>query len=356
MSVSRERLIKQLSSSIFSPNMPSEDVTFKPKKRFSRDNSSENLAHGILRYSTPTRNSLRPLDHSPIDMFGDSPTGFYKKNDQGFYKSFFQPTKPQVEKRIKKMPPSANSAKILKKPEPENLLKKVEPEKAFFKPEPRKIISEKPRPSKSPLVLPRPEEARVELLQIRGLRSNDDEMSIKSMCQGTHVIEIVPDINNVTGNCLGTAQIKVRNYLNSPSFEKLKLNLMQKGLDVEEVNVSTGKKNNYLSAGKGFLDSQLQQEEKRCAGNNLSSMERKRAILATSDDLFGSAPGCGKVDSFLQSRNDCKQLQETRENLRKWENTRNANSKSPISIKRVSTSGYLKPTLSSIKKNSSYRE
>jgi hypothetical protein len=86
MSQSRERLIKQLSSSIFSTL--SEEIKFRPKKRLARDSSLEGFSHGSRRCDTPTSVMLKPLDHTANDFFGNAPQDFYKKNLQGFYSSF----------------------------------------------------------------------------------------------------------------------------------------------------------------------------------------------------------------------------------------------------------------------------
>ena len=355
MSESRERLIRDLSSSIFSPNTSGKEQTFRPKKRLSRDSSSEGFVHGMQRYNTPTRSTLRPLDHSPIEIFGDSPSEFYRKNEQGFYSSFFKTTPTNIvemERKIIVKPPSNHSGRLIRKVNSQSSERS-----SVVKEDINGKIQEKAQNENSQgYILPKTEDVRVETLQIKGLRHNDDAVSIKQLCQGMHVIEINPNIDNVTGNCLGTAQIKLRYVQNSPSLQKLKKTLVDKGLEISSVSNLNGKKNNYHTAGRGFLDSQLQQEEKRLVGNNLSSFERKRMILGTSDDLFGNSPGCGKWDIGNTPRNDTKELLDTRENIRIWNSMRSSNSKSPMISRKQTSSGYLRPILSSKKKEISYKD
>ena len=288
MSQSRERLIAQLSSSIFSPDMPSEDISFKPTKRLAKDNSAESFSHGMKRYGTPTSFMLRPLDHSSNDLFGDSPSDFYKKNLESSYV-----TAGRLKKQEKK------SAKIIGKPpkkeiiikeKTEEIPKNMSPQKLNIRASSEVKIREKIQPN----VIPKSEDVRIENIMIKGLKPNDDEISIKELCKGVHIVEINPSIDNVTGNCSGNAQLKIRSYHNSSNLDKFKEKLIKKGLEVSDINSSIGKKNNYHCAGVDFLDSQLQQEEKRLVCNNLTSSERKRALLGTSDDLFGNSPGTGK--------------------------------------------------------------
>ena len=358
MSESRERLIKDLSSSIFSPNVSGKELEFRPTKRLSRDSSQEGFVHGMQRYSTPTRSSLRPLDHSPIEIFGDSPSDFYRKNQQGFHSSFFKTSSKnclEKEEKIVVKPPSNRSVRLIRKDNrgSSEISKKSSVVKADISEKAQEKVQNEVMQG---YIIPKTEDVRVETLQIKGLRSSDDEVSIKQFCQGMHVIEITPDIDNVTGNCMGTAQIKIRYVQNSPSMQRLKQNLADKGLEISSVSAANGKKNNYHTAGRGFLDSQLQQEEKRLVGNNLSSFERKRAVLGTSDDLFGNSPGCGKWDIGNKPGDDTKELLETRENIRIWSSMRSSNSKSPLVSRKQTSSGYLKPTLSSRKKEVSYQE
>ena len=257
MSQSRERLIKQLSSSIFSTL--SEEIKFRPKKRLARDSSLEGFSHGSRRCDTPTSVMLKPLDHTANDFFGNAPQDFYKKNLQGFYSSF---CKQRIQKKLKETDFSAAKAESnsIKPAKNENFTQNKE--KTFNN---EAKLSERliPKPVSKIPVLPKPEDARIETLQIKGLKPEDDEMTIKQMCKGIHIIGIHADIDNVTGNCLGTAKLKVRSYPSSSEIEKLKLNFVEKGLEVSYISLSKGKKNNYFPTNMDFLDSQLQQEEKR---------------------------------------------------------------------------------------------
>ena len=357
MSESRERLIKQLSSSIFSPDLPSKEIVFKPAKRLIRDHSAESFSHGMKLYNTPKNTMLKPLDHSTNDFFGDSKREFYKRNLQNFSLSAFKENKKQEEgyeknKKITVKPLKENLQVISQKENINISYNRISASKSNF----QLKTEEKLQESSQNYILPKPEEARIENLMIKGLRSIDDEISIKELCHGMHIVEIIPEIDNVTGFCLGSAQVKIRSYPNSSSLDKFKTSLLKKGLELSYISLSNGKKNNYHCTGRNFLDCQLQQEEKRLVCNNLTSSERKRVILGTSDDLFGNSPGTGKWESIISNVSELKESRETMENLRKWEKVRGSNSKSPIGSKRISNFGFLKPTMSSMKKDISYKD
>jgi hypothetical protein len=336
MSQSRERLIHNLSSQIFSPGA-SQDIAFRPKKRLLRDTSEDSFSHGIKRTDTPTGYMLKPVDHSPNDLFGNSAKDINRKSLQSFYSPFYKPRYKNSE--------NTETVKVLSK------------NSSFTnKQETKDIIKTK---SITPLIsrrtqfennIPKPQDAKVDFLQIKGLGVGDNESTIKRLCQGLHVVDINADIDNVTGECSGTARVKIRSYPNTYDIEKLKSNCLDRGLEVSYILTSNGKKNNYNASCRDFLDSQLQQEEKRLSTNNLSSDQRKRAILATSDDLFGNSPGTGKFEEYINETKKLKETHKTWETLKKWETIRKNNSKSPIFSKKTGTYNYSRPTISSTKK------
>ena len=137
----------------------------------------------------------------------------------------------------------------------------------------------------------------VENFEITGLKPQEDDYSIKSMCKGIHIINVNTDIDNITGKCTGKALLTVRGQQQHRSLEKLKLQLAQKGLVVKPSCTSLGKKNNYLLLShKDFLDNQIERETKRP-----SSMVSK-PHLQSSADVYGSSPGVGR-STALRSYN-----------------------------------------------------
>lgn len=302
MSKSLSKKLENLSSPAF--NNGDSPSFLKTGKRIVRNSSFDRLSHGIPSNYTPTTDRLRPNDHSALDLFGSSITPsriYHKKSD---------------------LPKTPEKVSIT----PSRLLK--------------------PRP-KTPNFIPKPENIAVKTLQISGLGANDDEISIKKLCQGMHVVELQANIDNVTGKCNGVAAVKVRANLKSSELDQFKLSLMDKGLDVRDLNENKGIRNSPFSANRTFLDPNLQKEEKRLSGNFLNSDQRKKVNLATSEDLFGNSPGTGKYLVTETSSNDLKDIKSTLESLRKWDSLkqiRNENSKTPTKLQNA---GYLKSTISS---------
>lgn len=348
-SKAKDMLIQQLSSTIFSPQAESSEVSLRPKKRLVRDNSYEEFSHGIKRVDTPTSSMLRPTDHSAEDLFGSFNKEIKPKKGKFLGQSASRESLLDKEKSIKKVFKCTPLLHLKKNDSPSKppLIAPSHDKKTFTETKPREL---------TPNFYPKPEDTKVQEIQIKGLKPNDDELSIKQMCQGLHFIDISPVYDNVTGNCNGTANLKLRTHAKTPDFEQVKKNFADKGLEAMSINPQRGKKNNYLQSQVDFLDSSLQQEEKRLNANNLTSSERKRALLGTSDDLFGNSPGTGKWEGQKNDNSKIKEVRKVTENLKKWDSYRHLNTKSPITGSKVCAGGYSRPTISSRKKEIAYKE
>lgn len=302
MNRSLSRKLENLSS----PGFSQEDSPsfLKTGKRIVRNSSYDRLSHGKPSIDTQAEDRLRPRDHQASELFGSSltPCRYPEK-------------KPDLPKTPEKS--SVTTSRILK-----------------------------PRP-KTPNFIPKSEHVHIKTIEISGLLHNDDEISIKKMCKGMHVVEIQANIDNVTGKCNGVASVKVRSNVKTPELDYFKLNLARRGLNVKDVNETRGKKNSQFSANTSFLDPHLQKEEKRLSGNFLNSDERKKVNLATSEDLFGNSPGTGKYLATESSSKDLKDLKNINESIRKWDSLKQIRKKSSITPTKLSNAGYLRSTISS---------
>ncbi|OMJ85640.1 hypothetical protein SteCoe_12987 [Stentor coeruleus] len=347
----KERLVQQLSSTIFSPQTGPCEFSFRPRKRLVRDNSVESVSHGIKRVDTPTSSMLRPMDHSPEDFFGPLCHDTNPKTTKNLNFSTSKENLQNNEKSYKKL---VNYTPVLQlKNDSNKKPSQISPnlDRTYNFPE----TDSKPRTS-TPNFYPKPQDASVQEIEIKGLKQNDDELSIKQMCQGLHIIQICPNFDRITGNCSGTASLKLRIHAKTPDIEKVKANFIEKGLEATSITPLRGKKNNYLLTQVDFLNSSLQNEEKRLSGNNLTSTERKRVFLGTSDDLFGNSQGTGRWDGLTNDNSAIKEVRKVTENLKKWDSFKTLHTKSPIHLTKKSIGGYSRPTISSRKKEISYKD
>jgi hypothetical protein len=151
--------------------------------------------------------------------------------------------------------------------------------------------------------LPKPCDEKVVTLEVKGLRASDDEFSIKNMCTGYHILSVETDFDNLKGTCKGTAKIKVREMPNDKSVDDLKLNFMQKGIDVSLAKNIHGKKNHYSDTpNRDFLDKGLQIEEHRLGISSTTPKVSKMKNLESSDDLYGNSPGVGRWSNAWKLR------------------------------------------------------
>ena len=88
---------------------------------------------------------------------------------------------------------------------------------------------------------PKPEEAKVETIQISGLRPYDNESVLKDLAQKYHVVQVNTDFDNVKGICTGQGSIVIRSFPSKRDKEELVLKLRKNGFDVKEPSKITPK-------------------------------------------------------------------------------------------------------------------
>lgn len=148
------------------------------------------------------------------------------------------------------------------------------------------------------------DENKLEELEITGLKGKDDERTIKDLCQGCHVISIAPKYDNITGECTGSATLTLRSQPQYNSVENLRLNCVQKGLQLKERKKPVGKRNNYAELStRTFLDSLIKEETKRLTAK-YGTPKGPRPDLVSSADVYGSTPGVGRVQLQTPIRTD----------------------------------------------------
>jgi hypothetical protein len=156
-------------------------------------------------------------------------------------------------------------------------------------------------------------------------------------------VNISSEVDNLTGKSLGKATISIRTN-DSKQIESLKYRLLNQGLQVSAISARPGKKNNFHTAGVHFLNSKLQQEEKRLNGNLLSCRERKMALLSSDQELFGNTRR--GFEEITNRSFDVKESRKTSECLRMWQITKSVCVKSPSGKGSLAFS-YSRPTISS---------
>lgn len=336
MSESRLRLISQLSSSIFSPTPETHSIPYRPSKKMTRDSNDINFSNGCQRSQTPTISYLKPLDHSSVDFFGQLYSNYSHKTPSTPTDSFIKSKRLFALDKISNRysissPHSSSTTKLQTLKNPITLsTNPITPSKnSFIKPK-----------------QPKPQDPTVESISISGLKTSDNDSTLKQLCKGLHIIQINTSIDNLTGSCLGKATLQIRAGGDKKDLERLKSKILNNGYQISAVASARGKKNQVCNLGTDFLDPRLQDKEKVFPSVRLSSRERKIAILSTSDDLFGNTPGTGKWCSGQDSGINLKEARANRENLRMWDFTRQAGDRSP---RRCATnqSNYSRATLSS---------
>lgn len=84
---------------------------------------------------------------------------------------------------------------------------------------------------------PKPEEAKVETIQITGLKPHDNENVLKSIAQKYHVVEVNTEFDNVKGICTGNGKIVIRSFPSKNDKNELVFKLKNKGFDVKEASI-----------------------------------------------------------------------------------------------------------------------
>jgi hypothetical protein len=91
----------------------------------------------------------------------------------------------------------------------------------------------------------KPEPTNVTFL-LSGLAATDDESQIRKKCRGVHIVEIKPEINRISGACLGTAFVTIR----GEGVESFRLNMAYSGWEVQEHKPEIGKRHEISSSEK----------------------------------------------------------------------------------------------------------
>jgi hypothetical protein len=76
------------------------------------------------------------------------------------------------------------------------------------------------RPSRDPAV---------ESFVITGLHPHDNEDSIRRLCNGVHVVKIKPEMDDIKGECMGSATIMIRHNPNSTTVQRFARNMVSVG-------------------------------------------------------------------------------------------------------------------------------
>lgn len=140
------------------------------------------------------------------------------------------------------------------------------------------------------------DESRTEDFELIGLRTQDNESSIKDLLKGVHVVNITPRINNITGECMGSATLSLRYQPQYKSIEKLKSNCSEKGLTLSASIKDLGKKNNYAElSNRKFLDTFLKADEKKIVDKYATPRTMRPDLVSSDDVMFGSSPGVGRL-------------------------------------------------------------
>ena len=90
--------------------------------------------------------------------------------------------------------------------------------------------------------LPRPSDAKIETLQISGLKPYDNEAILKEIAKKHHVIEVNTEFDNVKGICTGKGRITIRSFPHESDKKDLTLKLKNQGYSVAEMQVNNNKK------------------------------------------------------------------------------------------------------------------
>ena len=225
----KEIMKKQRSSSIFSQQSEEDFSKVRPNKRLSQDFSDKTTSYIRTRNKHSESPNYRPCDHSISDIFGDYPSEYYRKDIRGYSKDHLlkpRNTEPDFSDKIHNKRPSTNAS-----------FHNISNENSKFR---RKSIEflnfqlgeELSNKSRSKSVLKnigntKNQTSITENIVINGLKPQDDEITIKSLCQGLHIIKIQTEIDNFTGKCLGKATLQMRAHESSSEIDCLKSKLIK---------------------------------------------------------------------------------------------------------------------------------
>ncbi|OMJ74860.1 hypothetical protein SteCoe_26113 [Stentor coeruleus] len=92
---------------------------------------------------------------------------------------------------------------------------------------------------------PKPEDAKVETLQITGLHPHDNELVLKSMAKYCHIVDVNTEFDNVKGICTGRGSISIRSFPNENNKQRLALILKNSGYEVSDAAKSVKHKESF---------------------------------------------------------------------------------------------------------------
>lgn len=189
--------------------------------------------------------------------------------------------------------------------------------------------------------LPRPEEARLDAFLIKGLHANADVLSVRSLCQGLHIVSVEPELDDIQGKCRGQAKVVLRHFPGEDTVARLVDQVKDAGLDIQKHRPDLGRKNNYTDlAGRTFLDHQLQLEERRFGEDLQNPRLSKQRLLGSAADLFGSSAALKQFHGQVGKAGESGDKE-----FRQWETVKKGRSQTPGTSGKVQADkGFLRPT------------
>jgi len=170
-------------------------------------------------------------------------------------------------------------------------------------------------------------------LVLSDLTQSDSEFKIKELCKGYHIVSINSPLDNITGTPLGSASITVKT--SESELNKLKTTFLQQGYSVSTKKPQLGKRNNYAElANVDFLN---------CFVNG-DHIKSKKYHLESSQDLFGSSVGVGR----LHSRKKISDKQSLA--MHTWDKLKNGQKVETPKDTLTSLPSYMRSTQSSVRK------
>lgn len=152
---------------------------------------------------------------------------------------------------------------------------------------PRSFSSITSKVQKEPCIisknLPKPKEAKLEVLQITGLKPCDNEGILREIAQKFHVVEINTEFDNVKGICTGKGRIAIRSFPNENDKQNLASRLRNKGYLVNDDIKNNNKKlgNNWHPSINHILRSDASVERVCVSKENFEKNNTPRYMRPT---------------------------------------------------------------------------
>lgn len=110
-------------------------------------------------------------------------------------------------------------------------------------------------------------------LQLSGLPTNTDNITVKKMSGARHVIQVKLDEDRMKGTCKGTGRMQIRLNQNQ-NLEDIKANFAIKGINVNEFEADVGRKPNMTAPPKKF-------------GQEITNTRKQKQAMLKSSNAFG---------------------------------------------------------------------